>query len=91
MRCITGDRAKGRRARHPHRCGQHWNSSLLLTNITAFILAYLLLGFIWQFNNEAFNISRFGMGSAKAILFFLIVAVISMLQVWATKRKEVEM
>ncbi|MNJ42717.1 Lactose transport system permease protein LacF [compost metagenome] len=41
--------------------------------------------------NEAFNISRFGMGSAKAILFFLIVAVISMLQVWATKRKEVEM
>lgn len=41
--------------------------------------------------NEAFNISRFGMGSAKAILFFLIVAVISLLQVWATKSKEVEM
>ncbi|WP_460320173.1 carbohydrate ABC transporter permease [Paenibacillus sp. YSY-4.3] len=41
--------------------------------------------------NEAFNISRFGMGSAKAILFFLIVAIISILQVWATKSKEVEM
>lgn len=41
--------------------------------------------------NEAFNISRFGMGSAKAIIFFLVVALISILQVQATKRKEVEL
>lgn len=40
--------------------------------------------------NEAFNISRFGMGSAKAIVFFIIVALISIIQVRATKSKEVE-
>ncbi|RUT31977.1 sugar ABC transporter permease [Paenibacillus zeisoli] len=40
--------------------------------------------------NEAFNISRFGMGSAKAIIFFIIVAIISILQVRATKSREVE-
>lgn len=40
--------------------------------------------------NEAFNISRFGMGSAKAIVFFIIVAIISFIQVRATKSKEVE-
>ncbi|WP_068613928.1 carbohydrate ABC transporter permease [Paenibacillus tuaregi] len=40
--------------------------------------------------NEAFNISRFGMGSAKAIIFFVIVAIISILQVRATKSREVE-
>lgn len=40
--------------------------------------------------NEAFNISRFGMGSAKAMIFFVIVAVISIIQVRATKRREVE-
>ncbi|MBP2001625.1 raffinose/stachyose/melibiose transport system permease protein [Paenibacillus shirakamiensis] len=40
--------------------------------------------------NEAFNISRFGMGSAKAIIFFLVVALISILQVRATKSREVE-
>ncbi|WP_410770944.1 carbohydrate ABC transporter permease [Fontibacillus sp. BL9] len=41
--------------------------------------------------NEAFNISRFGMGSAKAIIFFIIVALISILQVRATKSREVEL
>lgn len=41
--------------------------------------------------NEAFTISRFGMGSAKAIVFFVIVAVISLLQVRATKKREVEL
>lgn len=41
--------------------------------------------------NEAFTISRFGMGSAKAIIFFIIVALISILQVRATKRREVEL
>ncbi|AWB43230.1 ABC transporter permease [Paenibacillus sp. CAA11] len=40
--------------------------------------------------NEAYTLSRYGMGSAKAIIFFVIVAIISMIQVWATKRKEVQ-
>lgn len=40
--------------------------------------------------NEAFNISRFGMGSAKAIIFFIIVAIISIIQVRTTKSREVE-
>ncbi|MEK3735172.1 MULTISPECIES: carbohydrate ABC transporter permease [Paenibacillus] len=40
---------------------------------------------------EAFTISRFGLGSAKAMIFFIIVAIISLLQVRATKKKEVEM
>lgn len=41
--------------------------------------------------NEAYTLSRYGMGSAKAIIFFIIVGMISIIQVWATKRKEVEM
>ncbi|MNN53684.1 Lactose transport system permease protein LacF [compost metagenome] len=41
--------------------------------------------------NEAYTISRFGMGSAKAMIFFVIVAVISLLQVRATKKREVEL
>ncbi|ANS76795.1 ABC transporter permease [Paenibacillus yonginensis] len=40
--------------------------------------------------NEAYTLSRYGMGSAKAIIFFIVVALVSVLQVWATKRKEVE-
>lgn len=41
--------------------------------------------------NEAYTISRFGMGSAKAMIFFIIVAAISLLQVRATKKREVEL
>ncbi|MDP4097362.1 sugar ABC transporter permease [Paenibacillus sp. P96] len=40
--------------------------------------------------NEAFQNNRYGLGTAKAILFFVIVAAITMLQVRATKNKEVE-
>jgi raffinose/stachyose/melibiose transport system permease protein len=40
--------------------------------------------------NEAFQNNRYGLGTAKAILFFVIVAVITMLQVRATKNTEVE-
>ncbi|MEQ6377890.1 sugar ABC transporter permease [Bacillaceae bacterium S4-13-58] len=40
---------------------------------------------------EAFNYNRFGLGSAKALIFFLIVAFITLLQVSFTKRKEVNM
>jgi raffinose/stachyose/melibiose transport system permease protein len=40
--------------------------------------------------NEAFSKYRYGLGIAKALLFFIIVSVITTLQVWYTKRKEVE-
>lgn len=40
--------------------------------------------------NEAFLNNRYGLGTAKALLFFVIVAVISLIQVRITKSKEVE-
>lgn len=40
--------------------------------------------------NEAFSNNRYGLGTAKAIIFFIIVAVITSLQVKFTKSKEVE-
>lgn len=39
--------------------------------------------------NEIFSLSHFGYGQAKAIIFFLIVAVITLAQVTMTKKKEV--
>lgn len=39
---------------------------------------------------EAFRNNRYGIGTAKALIFFLIVAGITMLQVYLTKKKEVE-
>ncbi len=40
--------------------------------------------------NEAFKLNRYGLGSAKAIIFFVLVALISLIQVQFTKRNEVE-
>ncbi|MEK3733413.1 MULTISPECIES: carbohydrate ABC transporter permease [Paenibacillus] len=40
--------------------------------------------------NEAFLNNRYGLGTAKALIFFVIVALITLLQVRATKKKEVE-
>ncbi|MBB3130276.1 raffinose/stachyose/melibiose transport system permease protein [Paenibacillus rhizosphaerae] len=40
--------------------------------------------------NEAFQNNRYGLGTAKAIIFFVVVAVITSLQVKITKSKEVE-
>lgn len=40
--------------------------------------------------NEAFLNNRYGLGTAKALLFFLIVAIITIIQVRITKSKEVE-
>lgn len=39
---------------------------------------------------EAFTNSNYGLGTAKALLFFVIVALVSSLQVWFTKRREVQ-
>lgn len=41
--------------------------------------------------NEIFDLSNFGYGQAKAIIFFLIIAVITLAQVKITKSKEVSM
>ncbi|MEW9698152.1 carbohydrate ABC transporter permease [Paenibacillus sp. SI8] len=39
---------------------------------------------------EAFRNNRYGLGTAKAFVFFIVVAIISTIQVMYTKRKEVE-
>ena len=39
---------------------------------------------------EALNNNRYGLGTAKAMLFFIAVSLITVTQVWITKRKEVE-
>lgn len=41
--------------------------------------------------NEIFGYSNYGFGQAKAVVFFIIVAVITLTQVFITKRREVEM
>jgi len=41
--------------------------------------------------NEIFDLSNFGYGQAKAIIFFLIIAVITLIQVSVTKKREVAM
>ncbi|MFA9465286.1 MAG: carbohydrate ABC transporter permease [Velocimicrobium sp.] len=41
--------------------------------------------------NEIFSLSNFGYGQAKAIVFFLIIATITFIQVSAMKKKEVAM
>lgn len=40
--------------------------------------------------NDAFKLRNYGAGQAKAIIFFIIVAIIAIAQVIATKRKEVD-
>jgi raffinose/stachyose/melibiose transport system permease protein len=41
--------------------------------------------------NEAFLYGNYGMGSAKAVIFFLFVAILSYLQVRFTQKREVEL
>jgi len=40
--------------------------------------------------HEAFSYSNFGMGSAKSLIYFVVVGSITMVQVFLTKRKEIE-
>lgn len=47
--------------------------------------------FAMNIYNEIFSLNNFGYGQAKAIVFFLAVAFITMIQVSITKKKEVEM
>jgi raffinose/stachyose/melibiose transport system permease protein len=39
---------------------------------------------------EAFSNNRYGLGTAKALVFFVVVALITIIQVAYTKKKEVE-
>jgi len=41
--------------------------------------------------NEIFSLSNFGYGQAKAVIFFMIIAVITLIQVSVTKKREVAM
>ncbi|XID92434.1 carbohydrate ABC transporter permease [Paenibacillaceae bacterium WGS1546] len=47
--------------------------------------------FAMNIYNEIFGYGRYGLGQAKAIVFFLIVAALTLTQVVITKRKEVQM
>lgn len=47
--------------------------------------------FAMNIYNEIFSLNNFGYGQAKAIVFFIAVAAITMIQVMFTKNKEVEM
>jgi raffinose/stachyose/melibiose transport system permease protein len=40
---------------------------------------------------EAFRNNRYGLGTAKSLIFFVVVAIISIIQVRITKKKEVEL
>ena len=40
--------------------------------------------------NTAFNNNQYGYGSAKSVILFVMVAVITILQITLSKRKEVE-
>lgn len=41
--------------------------------------------------NEIFGYSRYGYGQAKAVVFFILVAAVTLTQVYLTKKREVEM
>lgn len=41
--------------------------------------------------NEAFVYNNYGYGSAKAVLFFVLVAILSLIQVYFSKRREIEL
>ena len=38
--------------------------------------------------NEAYNFNRYGYGTAKSVLFFVVIVFVSLLQQWAFRRKE---
>ncbi len=49
------------------------------------------ISYAYEIYFEAFKRNNYGLGSAKAVVFFVIVAAVSLLQVYLTKRKEVEL
>jgi raffinose/stachyose/melibiose transport system permease protein len=47
--------------------------------------------FAMNIYHEIFSLNNYGYGQAKAILFFIIVAAVTLVQVMATKKREVEL
>ncbi len=47
--------------------------------------------FAMNIYNEIFGYGNYGYGQAKAVIFFIIIAIISLTQVYVTKKREVEM
>lgn len=47
--------------------------------------------FAMNIYNEIFGYSNYGYGQAKAIVFFIIISIITLTQVYITKKREVEM
>ena len=47
--------------------------------------------FAMNIYNEIFSLNNYGYGQAKAIVFFLVVALVTLVQVSITKKREVEM
>jgi raffinose/stachyose/melibiose transport system permease protein len=47
--------------------------------------------FAMSIYNQIFSLSRYGYGQAEAIIFFIVVAAITLVQVSATKKREVEL
>ncbi|MCD8510235.1 MAG: sugar ABC transporter permease [Bacillus sp. (in: Bacteria)] len=47
--------------------------------------------FAMHIYNEIFGYSRYGYGQAKAVVFFIIVAAVTLSQVYITKKREVQM
>jgi len=64
-----------------------FDTNLSLTNGGPFGSTQMLALNIY---NEAFTNNRYGVGEAKAIIFFVVVALISILQVYLSKKREVE-
>lgn len=40
--------------------------------------------------NEAYNFNRYGYGTAKSVLFFAVIVIVSVLQQWAFRQREVD-
>jgi raffinose/stachyose/melibiose transport system permease protein len=68
-------------------CFKIFDVNLSLTNGGPYSSTEL---FAMNIYREIFNMNNYGYGQAKAILFFIIVAVVTLIQVMATKKREVE-
>ncbi|MDR0690284.1 MAG: sugar ABC transporter permease [Spirochaetaceae bacterium] len=69
-------------------CFKIFDVNLSLTNGGPYSSTEL---FAMNIYREIFNLNNYGYGQAKAILFFIIVAAITLVQVMITKKREVEL
>jgi raffinose/stachyose/melibiose transport system permease protein len=69
-------------------CFKIFDVNLSLTNGGPYSSTEL---FAMNIYREIFNLNNYGYGQAKAIVFFIIVAAVTLVQVMITKKREVEM